>query len=139
MSRRDKILLTEVLLTTSLARLIVLFLPFRWTFTWLQRELRGPSVPVDQSEGTESKLSKMVGAVARRIPGATCLTQAISIKMLLNRRHIRSQVRIGIRKDAKGSVEAHAWIENAHRKVIIGGEKPLTGYTPFELRPSAKV
>jgi hypothetical protein len=73
------------------------------------------------------RIAWAVGAVARRIPGATCLAQALAARVMLARRRMESRLRIGVKKDGE-SVAAHAWVEHRGR-VIVGGES--SAYAPL--------
>jgi hypothetical protein len=65
---------------------------------------------------------------ARYVPGATCLTQALTGWILLSRHGIDSAVRYGVMPDGKGCIMAHAWIETPGvapgqpPRVLLGGE-----------------
>jgi len=67
-----------------------------------------------------------VSVVARRIPGATCLTQALAARVLLAGMGERSELRIGVLRECGGGIRAHAWLEHDGR-VVIGGDAG-TGY-----------
>ncbi len=66
-----------------------------------------------------------VQAVSRRIPAATCLTQAIAARLLLLGSGHDTELCIGVARDATGSFRAHAWLEREGR-IIIGGDESLT-------------
>ncbi len=56
---------------------------------------------------------------SRRVPGATCLVQALAGWWMLKMRAIRAQVRIGVDKSEQG-FSAHAWLV-VDNKVVLGG------------------
>jgi hypothetical protein len=60
-----------------------------------------------------------VKGVSRRVPRATCLTQALAVQALLARAGHKSRVEIGVAKNS-GLFEAHAWVVYGDR-VVIGG------------------
>lgn len=62
-----------------------------------------------------------VEAVARRIPRATCLTQAIAAKLLLGCIGDHVQLCLGVARTTDGALRAHAWVER-DGKAILGGE-----------------
>lgn len=68
----------------------------------------------------ERELSWAVGKAARLVPRASCLTQALSLQVLLGRRGLGSRLCIGVRKGSASGFEAHAWVERGGR-VLIGG------------------
>lgn len=70
-----------------------------------------------------------VRAVSRRVPKASCLTQALAARILLARNGHGSVVRIGVAKDEAGAFAAHAWTEVDG--VIIVGRQGAHGFRPF--------
>lgn len=61
-----------------------------------------------------------IEAVARRIPRATCLTQAIAAKLLLDWLGERVQLCLGVARSPDGAFRAHAWLERDGR-ALLGG------------------
>jgi hypothetical protein len=62
---------------------------------------------------SQSRIGWAVNAVGRRLPGRTCLSEALAADVMLGRRGYASRVRLGIRKTGGSSDarEAHAWVE----------------------------
>ena len=58
------------------------------------------------------RLSWAVQVVARRIPGASCLTQALALRELMERAGHTADLRIGVAKDAIHGFASHAWLEH---------------------------
>jgi hypothetical protein len=89
----------------------------------------------EHGEGRSRKHSNVertawaVEAAARRIPQATCLTQALAAKFLLARGGVASTVRFGFARSFDRRVEGHAWLECEGR--IILGHRGLDRYTEF--------
>jgi len=87
-------------------------------------QVLGPAPGADEeaedAQG-ERELNWAVTRAARFVPGASCLTQALSLQVLLARRGLHSRLCIGVRKGAASAFEAHAWVERGGR-VLIGGE-----------------
>jgi hypothetical protein len=56
---------------------------------------------------------RAVARVARRVPVATCLVQALAVDVMLRRRHLPSELRFGVRRLASSAspIEAHAWVD----------------------------
>jgi hypothetical protein len=79
--------------------------------SWLGREGAGGERPADDAAEVE-RVRWAVAAVGRRLPGATCLTQALAARMLLGRKGIPARVRIGVRRDEAGRIAGHAWLES---------------------------
>ena len=85
------------------------------------------------SRYTPDDIVRVVGAVSRRIPDASCLTQALSAQRLLAREGYESQMQIGVARNEAGTFEAHAWLER-EGSIIIGDIPGLTRYTPLPTR-----
>ncbi|HNU09135.1 MAG TPA: lasso peptide biosynthesis B2 protein [Pyrinomonadaceae bacterium] len=64
----------------------------------------------------------------RYVPGATCLTQALTVFILLRKNRQPSKLRIGVEKDATKRFRAHAWVE-IDGTVVIGDLPDLKRYT----------
>lgn len=64
-------------------------------------------------------LAWAVRATARRVPKASCLTQAIALESLLAEAGEVGTVRFGVARKPDGAFEAHAWVEHAGR-ILIG-------------------
>jgi hypothetical protein len=73
-----------------------------------------------------------VRATARRVPKASCLTQALALESWLAEQGVDTDVRIGVARRADGSFEAHAWVEHEGR-VLIGA---LPDMERFSVLPS---
>ena len=70
-----------------------------------------------------------LGAAARRVPGATCLVQALAARILLGRQRIPAVVRIGVARERGAPLESHAWVEGEGRVVV--GDAHLGRYVPI--------
>jgi hypothetical protein len=72
-----------------------------------------------------------VQAVGRRVPGATCLTQALALELLLMRSGYDARMEIGVAR-VNGHFEAHAWVETEAGVRLLEGTEP----TRFKKLPS---
>ena len=88
-----------------------------------------PQVLVAGEERAEREAAWAVRSSARLVVGATCLTQALALQVLLGRGGLGSRLCLGARKNAGGKFEAHAWVER-NGQVLIGGEECAT-WTPL--------
>ncbi len=85
------------------------------------------TAPID----TLRKLGRRVPRLARLVPGASCLTQAVAGQILLARDGYRSDMRVGVREDETGRITAHAWLLS-DGKIILGGQPAeLQTYAPL--------
>ena len=72
-------------------------------------------------------VTRAIEAVSRRIPQATCLTQAVAAQFLLRRYGYASRLCLGVTRSAQGAFAAHAWIEHDGH-VVLGGAQSA-GFT----------
>ena len=72
------------------------------------------------SAATPARIAKQVGQVARFIPVATCLTQALAATVL-----------IGAARDEQGQFKAHAWVEYQGR-IVIGDIPGLASFVRLQ-------
>ncbi|HZV89216.1 MAG TPA: lasso peptide biosynthesis B2 protein [Candidatus Binatus sp.] len=85
---------------------------FGKTQAFLQKFLSLPSHPVDISVSSSANLTvRMVRAAVRTSIGhPTCLHESLALWWLLGRQGIRSELKVGVRKEGE-KFEAHAWVE----------------------------
>jgi hypothetical protein len=76
------------------------------------------------------RLSWSVQASAKRIPGASCLTQALALHRLMARAGHAADFRIGIAKDGARGLASHAWLEH-EGEILIGDNGELDRYSPL--------
>jgi hypothetical protein len=126
---RDRDLLLRGLVLVAAVRLALWTLPFRRVRSFFA-ETRHPVSPVLASIRV-TRLAWAVQAAAKRIPGASCLTQALSLQYLLARAGRSAQVRIGVAIDRSEitarAFESHAWVEY-RGEVILGNNGELERY-----------
>ena len=125
----DKVLLIQATILIAGIRTALRVLPF----TVLCRLLKGLSRQSTGGEADDSTRERTIWAVERaveRFPAVgTCLTQAMAAHVLLARRGHDSNLRIGVRRDAAGRFDAHAWLEL--NGVVLIGEAGRAGFTPM--------
>lgn len=117
--RPDRRLLAEALLELALVRTGLALLPFRTVLRYAERPRRVRA-------GDPSSIERVAWAlrVARRhVPGARCLAEGLAGKVLLARRGLPGELRIGVGRDPAGKLEAHAWLEDAGA-VVVGSPRP---------------
>ncbi len=75
-------------------------------------------------------LAWSIKLTARRIPKATCLTQALAAQTLLQLYGYEARLCIGATLDGKRNLSAHAWI--THKQEVILGQLPdLANFKPL--------
>lgn len=80
------------------------------------------------------QLARRIERLARIVPGASCLTQALALQWLLARAGHASTVTIGVRQDDAGAFRAHAWVTCNQRVVLGASTTRLSDFTPIAER-----
>jgi len=107
-----------VLLTlglTALARLALWTLPFRTIRAVIDSI---PPLPAFRGKIDPRQIAWLVTVASRYVFRATCLTQALTARVLLNAAAIPNQLHIGVARDK--TFESHAWIE-CEGRILVGG------------------
>lgn len=116
----------------SIVRVALRVLPFERLRRMLSRFAHAPP---DVSPATQPEIDTIVwslSAAGRTLPDAgRCLIEALAGHVLLARRGVPTDLRIGVARDPDGTFKAHAWLERGDRVVVgqLGAE--LQRYTPF--------
>ena len=127
LTRDDRWLLLRAFAAVSSASITLRFSPAHSVLKTISAEIPFASRRTPQTTG---RIAWAVAVAARYIPGSKCLVQAIAGRNLLASYGFPSEIRIGVAKDSKNWLSAHAWVE-VDGKTIIGGDTaayaPLTG------------
>jgi hypothetical protein len=70
---------------------------------------------------SQDQVAWAIRLASRYVPGASCLTQALTARILLNASGHPNNLHIGVARET--GFEAHAWIELEGRILIGGAEK----------------
>ncbi|MEA2236952.1 MAG: hypothetical protein QOC81_1676 [Thermoanaerobaculia bacterium] len=115
MGRDARRLLFEAFGTVLLIRAGLWLLPFRVVHRAVAsraaRAARGANRPVDQ-------IVWAVETAARRVPRASCLTQAMAGTVMLAAHGHEATLRVGVARNELGEMRAHAWIESEGRTIL---------------------
>lgn len=136
-SERD--LLTRTMPLVLAVRIALWLLPSRVIVRRVQRASARVAM-AGRRHHTPDSIAWAVDAAARRIPRASCLTQAVAAQYLLRRNGHVSELRIGVARGSDG-FRAHAWIEQGGR-ILVGGAgsavfTPLPGFSDARARAVA--
>ena len=74
-------------------------------------------------------IASAVSRVARLVPGATCLTQAVAARKILALNGHTSIIRVGVKPDKASRFMAHAWVLVDNKIVLGGDEKSLADFS----------
>lgn len=125
----DVPLVAEAALMLGIARICVLFVPFRVLAKWLSHA--PDAAQFDAARG--KRIGWAVQMASRNVPwNAVCLPQAIAAKAMLALRGQGSAFHLGAMIEADGSLSAHAWLESGGRIVTgASGMKGMSHLTRF--------
>ncbi len=116
----DRRLLIGATVLLAAFRIALVMLPFptvRRLASSAARPAPGPGPP---HAATVDRIVWAVVTASRRVPRATCLTEALAAQVLLGRHGHAAHLRLGVARGAAGQFEAHAWLECGGR-IPIGG------------------
>lgn len=123
-------LLVKSVLLLGLVRVGLRLLPFQTLRRLLARMMRAHAESLGGSQASLWQVVWAVTVASRYFPAATCLTQALATQVLLSCRGHPASLRVGVARGDAGEFQAHAWVEY-EGKVVIGGIKALSRYTPL--------
>lgn len=83
------------------------------------------------SETRVRHILRAVVSVAKYVPKASCLTQALSAQYLCGKAGYATSVMIGVAKNKVNDIEAHAWLARDGRVLIGGTLEEIGRYTPI--------
>jgi hypothetical protein len=127
LASRDRLLLLKSVTLVILIRLGLHLLPFSMLLRMLGW-LKNTRTHTSKTNPTSvRRIAWAVTVASRRVPDATCLTQALAIQVLLGRLGYATALRIGVAKDPQGQLEAHAWVER-DGAIVIGRAPDLSRY-----------
>ena len=107
---------------SGLVRLLIVFVPFRRWAPYLSRGKQEAPREQDVAELAAAKrIGRMIETVSRHTPWESkCLVQATVGKLMLRRRGINNTLYLGVGKDPKELLIAHAWLK-CGGVIITGG------------------
>ncbi|HEY0606522.1 MAG TPA: lasso peptide biosynthesis B2 protein [Herpetosiphonaceae bacterium] len=129
LSPGERWLLLRAWLLLGAIRVALWLLPFRVVHRLLARpQGASPRFSIEQ-------IGWAVAIAGVYLPRATCLPQALAAQVLLRRNGHAADLKIGVARDERGRLEAHAWVESAGRIVIGGSASTVARYTPLPAFP----
>ena len=111
-------------------RIVIVFFPMRKYSKWLGEKGKelDEEIELDKKDIVK-KVIKANRRAIRHLPGKTkCLAQAITIKRILSKKGIKSTLYLGVGKESKNNLIAHAWLKCG--KTIITGVEDMPKFTP---------
>jgi|SRR5690242_11932492 len=124
LSGAERGLLLQAFLGIIYVRFLLHMLPLRRVQHFISR-----SSWHSESTCTPERMLWAIRAAARFVPRSTCLIQALVAQALLNRFGYKSLLTIGVAKNDRGRLEAHAWV-SCEGQLLIGGPR-VERYNPL--------
>lgn len=137
MSAREYALLLLTIPLIVTVRAALWLLPSSMIVRFVRRISVDPAVERSKPRFKLTTILWAVESVSGRIPRATCLTQAISGKLLLRWSGLQSEICLGVARSPDGVLRAHAWLERQGR-TILGGTVGRTMVRLPELREGGR-
>ena len=128
----ERKLLLRTFALVAVIRVLLWTVPFRFARRLI---LTRAAVSPELMRIPVKRLSWSVQASAKRIPAASCLTQALALHRILARAGHTADVWIGVAKDSSNGLASHAWIEH-EGEILIGDNGELDRYSPILTWPS---
>ena len=127
LSADEQWLLAYSAAVVALIRIALWLLPFHWL---CRRAGRSGTISKRLVTIPVSRLTWAVQVVARRIPGASCLTQAMALQWLLVRSGRAASLQIGVAKNSGRGFESHAWVE-CEGQVLLDNDDVAARFAPI--------
>ncbi|QHV96964.1 lasso peptide biosynthesis B2 protein [Spirosoma endbachense] len=116
---KEKLLFLEALFFVFLAKILLLFLPFKLCVSIL-------SVNKKNYETPELEQLKQIKKAIRRTRWLSfwknqCIVMSIASRWMLQRRHIHSLLSLGVAFDENKKLKAHAWLRTGEIGIVEKG------------------
>lgn len=129
--KTEKSLVLRAFLYVAAIRVMLWVMPTRS----IQRLVDSNSLSSPQSAAVNSeRVQTIVGyvkTVSRYVPRASCLTQALAALLLLRESGQTVEMKIGVAKDDRSGLIAHAWLEK-DGQIILGAVPDQRRYVTLE-------
>jgi hypothetical protein len=129
--RRHYMLLAKTMMLLARFRLALLFS----SYEAIAKSIR-LTVPGRSALPPAVLLAWATRQAARVVPGATCLTQALTLQFLLAQQGETGIIRVGVKQETSGAIDAHAWVLHEDRVLLGGSDRNLSEYRQIaDLKP----
>lgn len=120
LTRREYFLAIVALPLVVAVRFALWILPSRLIVRAVGRVASMRDVEVVNPRVSAATIVWAVEAMGRRVPRASCLTQALAAKLLLGAFGLQSHLCLGVARTDDGALRAHAWLERGGRPILGG-------------------
>jgi hypothetical protein len=116
LSGSEKKYFFEALFYLYSAKILLLLFPFKRIVKFISKKINTTSVP--EEEVLRSIKTAMARANRFAFWKNKCIVQSMAARWMLNKRHISSQLSLGVKHDENGKLIAHAWIKVSQFEII---------------------
>ena len=122
LSFTNRCLFVRIYILSGLVRLMVLLIPFRYFKTYLGEYKKQTDYTLSKSsQEIVYQIQYMIDLVCSNTPWKSeCLVRAITAQKFITRRNLSSTLYLGVRKNHKEKLNAHAWLRCG--SIIVTGE-----------------
>lgn len=126
---RGRLRTLQAIVLLVVARVLLQWIPFRFFSPLLgMHMLESPILAVVGQGRVIADVCRSVDAATALVPwAATCLTRAVAIKLMLERRHCRSTIYLGIAMSNERLL-AHAWLRAGD--LVVSGAQNAKSFAP---------
>jgi hypothetical protein len=129
----ERWLLARAFVLVASIRVALRLFPFRILRPVLARATFGAAPRRRSRPRAVERVPWAVALAAAYVPGSTCLVQALAAQILLVRYGEASKLQIGVAREQRAGVRAHAWVEHGGKVVI--GNSPLGDWALDDFLP----
>jgi hypothetical protein len=120
-SADEKLMFFEALFFIYLAKLMLIFLPFRICIKTLRKgEFENSSGPAKEIKSAIDRANRL--AFWKNV----CLVQSFAARWMLDRRKMPSTFSIGVKHDPRKKISAHAWLTAGNFEIVPRGSDYIT-------------
>ncbi len=118
----------EAIFLLLASKIILSLFPFKRVTKIMGQLMEESSFENMEGQGKVQTLSDAIKMASKNIPFETaCYVEALTAKIMLNRRKLISTLYLGVLKDEEGLTKGHAWLR--YGDIIVTGEESHEKYT----------
>lgn len=123
LDNKKKLLLAESFILLAICRILILTVKFKRISPYLGTHMKESSEKIDDIDVFKIRSVAWAVNTASRFTfwESKCLVQAMAVKYMLKRRKLKSTVYLGVLRDEKNEMKAHAWIRCG--SIIVTGAR----------------
>lgn len=125
----DYLLLLKIYGLLHLSKWYIEYQSLKEIVQWIERQDLENKTPTLEEIRFAKKVARYTNFLAHfTLFKSKCYDKALTVKKILNRENIPSELLMGVKTSDEKDMEAHAWVKCNHQPII--GGKAAIGYTP---------